>query len=121
MKGTRARAAKTIFRLGLGLSLGLTLAMAGCVGEVRDDGGGVVVAEPDYYLFGGYYDGGSYRDYGRRGYESRRSAGRSGGDRGSPSAGRPGGTAVVPAAAPSAAVHTTVVPSAGRSGERDRR
>jgi hypothetical protein len=48
----------------------LALAMTGCVGYVRGDGG-VVVAEPDVFLFGGYYDRGPYREYGRRGYESR--------------------------------------------------
>jgi hypothetical protein len=77
----------------------LTLALAGCVGYVEGDGGGVVAAEPDVYLFGGYYDGGPYRDYGRRGADSRRGFGRAGRDGGAaraPVVGRPGGTTIVP-------------------------
>ena len=64
---------------GLGLSLsvlGLSLAMAGCVGYVQGDGSGVVVAEPDFFWFGGYGDGGFARGYGRRGWESRGFGGR---------------------------------------------
>ena len=72
--GTGAGVARVIPALGLALSmLGLSLAMAGCIGFVRGPGGVVVpvpVLEPDIFLWGGY--GGGYRgDYGRRGFESR--------------------------------------------------
>ena len=89
----------------------LLVASAGCVGYVRGDGDGVVAVEPDVYLFGGYYDGAPYRDYGRRGHESRGAGGRS--ER--RSEGRSGG---VPAGSPGV---TTVVPSAGRSGGKEKR
>ena len=59
--------------VGVFLSLGLT----GCVGYVRGDGSAVEVVEPDMYLFGGYYDWGPYREYDRRGEDSRRFVGRS--------------------------------------------
>jgi hypothetical protein len=76
MKG---RVALILSVLGLSLSgMGLCLTLLGCFGYVQGDGGGVVVAEPDLYLFGGYADGGRGRDYGRRGAQSR---GRGGGGR----------------------------------------
>jgi hypothetical protein len=78
--------------------LAIAFALSGCVGYVQGDGGGVVVNEPDEYLFGGYFGGGHDRDYGRRGAESRgggRSGGaaitRSGGHGGGAPAGHAGG------------------------------
>ena len=65
--------------LAVGILSWLGLALAGCFGYVQGDGGGVVVAEPDLYLFGGYPDGGPARDYGRRGAESRGPVGHPGG------------------------------------------
>lgn len=57
-------------------SLLVSLALPGCVGYVQGDGGGVVVAEPDFFWFGGYGDGGRARDYGNRGGFSRGGGGR---------------------------------------------
>ncbi len=50
--GTKAGGARIASALGLSLAmLGLSLAMAGCVGYVRGPGG-IVVAEPDFFLWG---------------------------------------------------------------------
>jgi hypothetical protein len=74
------------------LGAAICLALAGCVGYVEGDGGTVISAQPDVYLFGGYYDGGYSRDYGRRGAESR--------GRAAPQpAARSGPVTIVPAAA----------------------
>jgi hypothetical protein len=69
---TRGRAVQTIsgFCLPL-LILGLSLVLTGCVGYVRGDGGGVMVAEPDFFWWGGYGDGWGARGYGYRGAGSR--------------------------------------------------
>lgn len=70
-------------RIKMGLVLGLLVTLTGCVGvsggAYYDDGGyyteGVVVQEPDVYLFGGGYDRGrDVRDYSHRGAESRGAA-----------------------------------------------
>jgi len=60
-------------RIKIGLGIALLAALTGCVGWVDGGyGGGVVVAEPDVYLFGGGYDRGrDVHDYSRRGNESR--------------------------------------------------
>jgi hypothetical protein len=79
-------------RLPIGLALALSFVLTGCVGYVEGDGGDVVVAQPDMYLYGGYYDGGRSRDYGRRGVESR-------GRGSSRPAARSGPVTIVPAAA----------------------
>jgi hypothetical protein len=105
MNKSTARAAAVVSAFALSFGL------AGCAGYVEGDGGGAVMAEPDIYLYGGYYDSGPYRDrdYGRRGADSRRGGARSGGAA-SPS----------PAGSPHPA-GTTIVPAAGRSGGGERR
>jgi hypothetical protein len=58
----------------IGLVMGCLMAVTGCVGYVAEGyyGGGVVVPEPDEYIFGGEYYGGRYaHDYSHRGHESR--------------------------------------------------
>jgi hypothetical protein len=66
----RSRTARMILRLGLSLAVaGLPFVMTACVGYVQRDGSGVVVAEPEMFLWGGY--GGYYGGYGERGFESR--------------------------------------------------
>jgi len=76
-----------IIMMGLGVALSATL--MGCVGYV--DGGGygggdygatVVVPGPDFFGFGGFYEGGrEVHSYSRRGYESRAVAHAGGGRR----------------------------------------
>jgi len=71
MNEALGRSARIVGVLGLPLLLlGASLVMTGCVGYVRGDGG-VVVAEPDVFWFGGYGDGGYARGYGDRGWGSR--------------------------------------------------
>jgi hypothetical protein len=72
MNETWSRAVQVVFNLGVVLVLvGLPFALPGCVGYVQGDHGGVVVAEPDFFWFGGYGDGGYGRGYGYRGGNSR--------------------------------------------------
>jgi hypothetical protein len=68
-------------RIKIGLGIALLAALTGCVGFVGGGyGGGVVVAEPDLYLFGGGYDRGrDVRGYSQRGSASRAVAHPSGG------------------------------------------
>jgi hypothetical protein len=89
------------------LVLALACAFPGCAGYVQGDGGTVVYAQPDLYLFdGGYDDGGRARDYGRRGERSR------GHDEGhAPAAARPEGARPAPAAP--AAPSAPIVPEGG--------
>ena len=64
-------------RIKIGLVIGWLMAVTGCVGYVAEGyyGGGVVVPEPDQYLFGGvYYDGRDAHNYSHRGHESRNAA-----------------------------------------------
>ncbi|MGA2030311.1 MAG: hypothetical protein ABSG87_09600 [Verrucomicrobiota bacterium] len=70
-------------KIGLGIFLGVALlaTVTGCVGFVGEGYGGVVVAQPDLFLFGGGYDRGrDVHAYSNRGYESR-GAGHSGSER----------------------------------------
>jgi hypothetical protein len=81
-------------RIKIGLGIAVLAALTGCVGFVDGGyvdggyGGGVVVAEPDVYLFGGGYDRGrEVHDYSHRGGVSRAvahpaSSGRGGGGHG---------------------------------------
>ena len=84
MKAECERIVRAAAGAGL-LASALSFSMAGCIGYVEGDGGGAVVAEPDFFWFGGYGDGGHARDYGRRGGESR---GFGGGGRGAGGGGR---------------------------------
>jgi hypothetical protein len=67
----------------IGLGIVLLAALTGCVGFVDgggDYGGAVVVAEPDFYFFGGGYDRGrDVHGYSQRGSVSRVAAHPSGG------------------------------------------
>jgi hypothetical protein len=66
-----------IERIKIGLVIGWLMVLMGCVGYVAEGyyDGGVVVPEPDVYLFGGeYYGGRDARDYSHRGFESRAAA-----------------------------------------------
>jgi hypothetical protein len=62
----------------IGLAVTMLTVFTGCVGFVGDGGyydGGVVVAEPDVFLFGGGYDRGrDVHGYSNRGAESRAAA-----------------------------------------------
>lgn len=69
----------------------MSVALTGCVGDVRDRSEPVVYMYDGYY-YGSYYDGGYYRYYDRRGYDSR--------------------FYYAPAPAP-AIINTTIAPSAG--------
>ena len=62
-----------IDRIKIGLGTALLVAFTGCVGYVDGGyGGGVVVADPDVYVFGGGYDRGhDVRAYSQRGSASR--------------------------------------------------
>jgi len=68
-------------RIKIGLGIALLATLTGCIGWVGGGyGGGVVVAEPDVYLFGGGYDRGrDVHSYSERGSVSRAAAHPSGG------------------------------------------
>jgi len=68
-------------RIKIGLGIALLATLTGCIGWVGGGyGGGVVVAEPDVYLFGGGYDRGrDVHGYSERGSVSRAAAHPSGG------------------------------------------
>jgi hypothetical protein len=68
-------------RIKVGLGVALVVTLTGCVGYVDGGyGGGVVVGEPDVFLFGGGYDRGrDVHNYSQRGSVSRAAAHPSGG------------------------------------------
>jgi hypothetical protein len=80
-------------RIKIGLGIALLAALTGCVGFVGGGyGGGVVVAEPDLYLFGGGYDRGrDVHGYSQRGSASRAVAHPSGGGHAGGGGGHGGG------------------------------
>jgi len=84
MKIKRNKANGPVDRIKIGLGIAVLAGLTGCVGYVDGGyGGGVVVAEPDVYLFGGGYDRGrDVHDYSHRGSESRAAAHPVGGGRG---------------------------------------
>ncbi|HEY1717301.1 MAG TPA: hypothetical protein VGH42_03295, partial [Verrucomicrobiae bacterium] len=62
-----------LIKIALGIALLAT--MTGCVGVVGEGYGGVVVAQPDLFLFGGGYDRGrDVHNYSQRGFSSRAAA-----------------------------------------------
>ncbi len=71
-------------RIKMGLGIALLATLTGCIGWVGGGyGGGVVVAEPDVYLFGGGYDRGrDVHNYSQRGVASRAAAHPGGGGHG---------------------------------------
>jgi hypothetical protein len=64
---------RPVDRIKMGLGIVLVAAFTGCVGYVGGGyGGPVVVAGPDMYYYGGYYERGpEVHAYSQRGYESR--------------------------------------------------
>jgi hypothetical protein len=67
---------KLFLKAGFALGAALLITLTGCVGFVGGGyGGGVVVADPDMYFFGGGYDrGGDVHNYSQRGFASRAAA-----------------------------------------------
>jgi hypothetical protein len=63
-------------RIKIAFGITLLVALTGCIGVVGGGyGGGVVVQDPDVYVFGGGYDrGGDVHGYSNRGFESRAAA-----------------------------------------------
>ena len=90
MTSQHNKAKDLVRRSKIALGLALVTALTGCVGYVGGgygygygDGGGVVVSEPDAYVFGGGYERGrDVHEYSHRGFVSRGEAHRGGGDRG---------------------------------------
>jgi hypothetical protein len=75
---------KLFIKAGCALGAALLVTLTGCVGYVDGGyGGGVAVAEPDMYIFGGGYGGGrAVHGYSQRGFASRAVAHPSGGGHG---------------------------------------
>lgn len=67
------KANDTVDRIKIVLGVALLATLMGCVGYVDGGyGGGVVVAEPDVYVFGGGYERGrDVHTYSQRGVQSR--------------------------------------------------